>query len=170
MSVKCEIVTAFNKQCPDNVIITSVFFLCCSEALTCESPEFLWTYLTSDLLSMCRRQQIAAAGMEGPRLVLTHRLQFRLTETCLLRGNNGWVRISDYYKWFWLVFTINDLLRHILYPPIHMRPGRCESLKHFNSQAITAVKKWNMLMLTDISYIWNIYNTKKVLFKKCDIW
>ncbi|CAK6949290.1 unnamed protein product [Scomber scombrus] len=35
-----------------------------------------------------QKQQIASAGMEGSHLVLTHRLQFRLTWTCLLSGNN----------------------------------------------------------------------------------
>lgn len=93
VSIKCAIVTHLNKRCPDNVIITSVcFFLCCSGALTCESPVFLWTCLTSDLSSMSRRQQMAAAAIEGSQLVLTHRLQFRLTGPCLLRGNNEWVR------------------------------------------------------------------------------
>lgn len=95
------------------------FFSCCSGALTCESPQFLWTYLTSDLSSMCRRQQIAAAATEGSQSVLTHRPQFRLTGTCLLGGNNEWVRRSDYYKWFWLVLNVNDLLRHILRPFLH---------------------------------------------------
>lgn len=119
VSIKYAIVTHLNKQRPDNVIITSVYFSCCSEALTCESPpEFLWTYLTSDLSSMSRRQQINAAAMEDSQLVLTHRLQFRLTGPCLLRGNNEWVRRSDYYKWLWLVLTMNGLLRHILQPPL----------------------------------------------------
>lgn len=121
MSIKRAIVAHLNKQRPDNVIITSlwVFFPCCSGALTCESPQFLWTYLTSDLSSMCRRQQIAAAATEGSQLVLTHRPQFTLTGTCLLGGNNEWVRISDCYKWLWLVLNVNDLLRHILHPFLH---------------------------------------------------
>ena len=95
------------------------FFPCFSGALTCESPQFLWTYLTSDLSSMCRRQQIAAAATEGSQSVLTHSPKFRLTGTCLLGGNNEWVRRSDYYKWLWLVLNVNDLLRHILHPFLH---------------------------------------------------
>lgn len=38
VSIKYAIVTHLNKQRPDNVVITSVYFSCCSEALTCESP------------------------------------------------------------------------------------------------------------------------------------
>ncbi|CAJ1083372.1 Hypothetical predicted protein [Xyrichtys novacula] len=33
------------------------------------------------------QQQIAAAAMEGSQSVLTHRLQFRWTGTCLLGGD-----------------------------------------------------------------------------------
>lgn len=115
-SIKYAIVEHLNKRRPDNVIITSVYFWGIN---MWKPPEFLWTYLTSDLSSMSGRQQINAAAMEGSQLVLTHRLQFRLTGPCLLRGNNEWVRRSDYYKWFWLVLTMNGWLNRILHLPLH---------------------------------------------------
>lgn len=114
----------------------SVLFSCCCGALTCESPEFLWTYLTSDLPSMSHRQQIAAAAMEGFQLVLTHIFQFRLTGPCLLWGNNEWVRRSDYYKWLWLVLTINDLLRRILHPLLNILEASVNGRIHTQQQIL----------------------------------
>lgn len=111
MSIKYQSVSPLNKRHPDNIIITSVCFLWRAATLPCESREFLWTCLTSDLSSVSRRQQPSAAALEGPRLVLTSGLRCWSTEPPLPRVTKSEEKalLTCFYHG-WLTETFFSLL------------------------------------------------------------